>query len=659
MNHFYEFGSLRLDATGRVVYRDGVELQLTPKLIETLLVLVENAGMVVDKDALIRTVWGDTIVEEGGLKRNISMLRKALGEEGRLIETLPKRGYRFAAEVRERWEETPALAGEPVATELVLRRRANLRVTHQEEITDVDNPGVSFADEPAHMAASRPLFAARLRQNALPLSIATILLLLSGLLIWTISKLNRTSSSTPVKSIAVLPFKNLNATDDDEYLGIGMADVLITRLGNIKDLEVRPTSAILQINQHDQDSIAAGSRLGVDAVLESSMHVVNGRIRVTARLLRVSDRATIWAGQFDETESDIFKLQDALSARLAQSLQVKLNRNEQERFAKRYTDNIEAYRTHLRGRFYLDARSAEGYSQAINHFRQAIEIDSNYALAYAGLADAYALKAQVLFGGKTQAPLFEQAKETAQKALELDDELADAHTVLGWIKRMHEWDWAASEREFKRAIELDPNSAYAHQRYALLLAGLARAREAVNEIEKARTLDPLSPIIQQSASLVYYYLRDFEKSLAIAQQVVKLDPDYERMYVMLPEIYIQMQNYDAALSVLEERFSRGEEKGWVVALRARIYSRRGDKKKTQEEIQKLEAMSKKSDYLAHHLAIVYVEIGDTEKAIDWLQKDYLLRDDRMVWAKVFPVFDTLRAEPQFQAILRKMNLTED
>ncbi|HSE37306.1 MAG TPA: winged helix-turn-helix domain-containing protein, partial [Blastocatellia bacterium] len=292
INHFYEFGSVKLDATNRLLYKDGREIPLQPRVIETLMVLVKNAQTVVDKDTLLEAVWQDVVVEEGGLKRNISLLRKALGEEGQFIETLPKRGYRFTAEVKENWEESDFYGPGDLAADLVVQRRANLRITHEEQIDDSSDshPGGS-----SETRLSREKTFSRL---LVPVTAVILLLAALGVL-WMANQQGGSASAAPIKSIAVLPFKNLAPHADDEHFGIGIADALVTRLSRVKDLNVRPTSAVLRFNNQEHDSIAAGQALGVDAVLEGSIYRINDRIRVMSRLVRVNDQLPIWAGQFD------------------------------------------------------------------------------------------------------------------------------------------------------------------------------------------------------------------------------------------------------------------------------------------------------------------------------------------------------------------------
>jgi TolB-like protein len=332
----YEFGPFRVDAAQHLLFRDGVPVPLTPKAFDTLLVLVENSGRLVEKDNLMKEVWPDSFVEEGSLTRNISVLRKLLGGDSadtRYIETLPKRGYRFTVSVSQ-------LEGE----ELLVRRHAQVRIVTEEDV-----------DEPEEISATK-------KKLSLP---------------------------EAVRSLAVLPFKLLGGDLADEYLGLGIADALITKLSNIRRITVRPTSAVLNFTGLTQDAASSGRQLRVDAVLEGSIQRVNERIRVTVQLVGVEESAPLWGEKFDAAFTDIFEVEDRVSEQVVTALTSKLSGEESRFLVKRYTEDTEAYRSYLQGRYFWNKRTPEGLSKAVEFFREAIGRDPDYALAYAGLADCY------------------------------------------------------------------------------------------------------------------------------------------------------------------------------------------------------------------------------------------------------------------------------
>ncbi|HXG63884.1 MAG TPA: winged helix-turn-helix domain-containing protein, partial [Blastocatellia bacterium] len=423
--HLYEFGPFRLDTRRRLLSRDGRPVPLTPKLFQTLLALIVNSGQVVTKEDLISQVWPDAIIEEHGLTQNIFLLRKALGEDADghpYIETIPKVGYRFVAPVTEVDDQGPALLVEKTD-------RARALQTAEEEIVPQEGATV------AAPAAPQAFIPARDRKSGAGWGTAWVALaavaLLAGLMaavayVRSANQPTRSEALAGVRSIAVLPFKPLGADASDEYLGLGMADTLITKLSNIGQITVRPTSAIRRYAGQDADALAAGREQKVEAVLEGSIQRAGERIRLTVRLLHVRDGAPLWSYKCDELSTDIFAVQDAISEKVAEALTLELTGEERKRLAKHYTENTEAYQLYLQGRYFWNKRSGEGFRKALDYFHQAIEKDPNYALAYVGVADSYTMLADYdLLPPKAAAA---QAKAAATRALEIDDTLAEAHT---------------------------------------------------------------------------------------------------------------------------------------------------------------------------------------------------------------------------------------
>jgi DNA-binding winged helix-turn-helix (wHTH) protein/TolB-like protein len=441
----FRFGNYRLYPSEHLLLRDESPIPLQPKTFDILLVLVGSAGHLMARDDLMKAVWPDSFVEETNLTVNISLLRKALGDlpDGRpYIETVPRKGYRFNAEAVE--VEVGSTAAHQVAPE------ADGAAPRVEGPRDAG----AVAGKVALEGGSR-----QKRGWARTMLAPTMLvaMLAAGMwFAWPRLHSHPTSVRAAVKSVAILPFQPLESTPDDEYLGLGMADALITRLCNIHQVAVRPLGAIRKYAGTD-DPVAAGRQLAVQSVLEGSVQRLGDRTRVTARLLRVSDGEVLWAGQFDEKVKDMFQVEDSISQELANALTLNLSGDERRRVAQPATGNGEAYQLYLRGRFFWDKRSAEGVRKSLDYFEQAIQADPNYALAYAGLADAYILAGS--YGYTIMPPLeaMPKAKEAARKALSLDDGVAEAHASLAYIEFTYDWNWPGAEAEFKRAIELNPN----------------------------------------------------------------------------------------------------------------------------------------------------------------------------------------------------------
>jgi DNA-binding winged helix-turn-helix (wHTH) protein/TolB-like protein/Tfp pilus assembly protein PilF len=635
------FGNCRLDTQKKLLWADDKPVDLPLKAIELLCVLVEGRGSLLTKDQIWHDVWNDAFVEETNLTHNIYLLRKTLKDLGQanLIETVPRRGYRFCGEVFELPDE-----------EIVLKRHALTRTTV--EFQDADDsviavPRISGTD------------AKRIdRRVVLLVACIALAAVLGGAVIWRRQVQPARAESAAIRSIAVLPLRSLNDTEDDKLLSRGIADALMTSLGSVNKGRVISTDHAGSETGPQKEPSEVGREVSVDSVLDGTFQKSGGKLRVTLRLIRTIDGAQIWSRSFDESEGDIFKLQDAIAAETARSLKWDLSPDEQHKIAKRYTDNREAYEAYLRGRFLFDKRTSESYEMAIGQFERAIELDPNYALALSGLADVYAMQANAADSSDERGELYERSISTAVKALQLDEALAEAHTTLGWIKRTHEWDWAGSEAEFKRAIELNPNYANAHQWYALLLTTLGRGDEASREAQIAHDLEPLSLIVLQNYfSVAAYFRRDFAKADDVAEQIRSLQQDQKASARSLTYIFGKAGDHNKALEAGEAYLAKyGEPPNYIKVPLAIAYARTGQDAKAAEMISSLELRSDNNSEAVYRLAQVHGELGHKEEAIAMLQKCLAAHDDRMVWVKVESNFDSLRDDPRFNQILIQMNL---
>jgi DNA-binding winged helix-turn-helix (wHTH) protein/TolB-like protein/Tfp pilus assembly protein PilF len=656
INHFYEFGSVTLDAGNRLLYKNGEQLSVQPRVVEALLVLVKNARTVVDKDTLLKNVWPDVAVEEGALKRNIHLLRKALGEEGRFIQTLPKRGYRFTAEVTERWEEIPAYTIVNATSELVVERRANLRVTHEEEITDASDTQTTTPSETKDFRAAaihqRGLISSLRRHSFALLAASTVALVGVLGMLWFEGKAGSEARSARLESIAVLPFKNF-AGGGDVHIGIGIADVLITRLSSVKDLNVRPTSAVLKFDNIEQDSIAAGQMLGVDGVLEGSIYRAGDRIRVTARLVRVSDQSPIWAGQFDEKAGDFLSIQNAISQQVASSLALNRGRGEKDGLTKPYTESADAYQLYVKGRYHWNKRNTEGMAQAESFFRRAIEEDPNFALAYLGLADTLSTK-----GGHNE------SEYAIQKAIELDDRLGEAYASRGFWRMFKGWQWGDAQADFKRAVELKPGYGTAHQWYATLLAITGRVEEAKSEMRRALEIDPMSPNFLADMGQMHYFAREYDEAESYCLKALEIFPGFVLAHEYLSYIYTAKREDDKAFEGWlkagsafhpSSTYLKAEEILAQEQAKRESYRRSGLKGIWRDSIR---GLSMGGEGFSHFALLHYHALLDEkEEALDALEKAYQGHEFMLPFVNVDPVFDDLRSEPRFQAVSRRMGLS--
>jgi DNA-binding winged helix-turn-helix (wHTH) protein/TolB-like protein/Tfp pilus assembly protein PilF len=646
----YEFGRFHLDAAERLLLKDGRPVALMPKAFDTLLLLVENSGRLLDKEELIRSVWPDSFVEENSLNRSIYVLRKALGESPdqiKYIETVPKCGYRFVASVIQVNGEADLILEKYTSAEIVTEE--------EEEITDSKNSEPDPFEREALTINARPTVkpVSTLRRHSAAISGAIAVAALASLMyFWTTGKLTRAATTPKVKSIAILPFQNLGSGADDEHLGIGVADVLITRLSNLKEINVRPTSAVLKFEGQNNDSVAVGRVLEVDAVLEGSLQQRGDRIRVTARLVRVNDQSPIWAGQFDEQAKDLLAVQDRISEQLADSLALNLSGSEKATLTKRYTESADAYQFYFRARYHWNKRSWPEMTQAEYFFRRAIEKDPNFALAYVGLAD-------VLFTGSANS----EAYAAIKKALELDNNLGEAYATSGFASMFHGWHWKEAEENFNRAIELSPGCGTAHQWYATLLAMTGRADQAKMEMRRALDIDPMSYNFLADLGQMHYFAHEYGEAEAYCRKALEVHPEFSFAHQYLFNIYMKIGRYDEAFEeflkeyetfVADSRYSNESPGGFLSSYRE-TYRQAGMKGFLRLIIS--EELPARGGGFSYELARHYALLGEKEQALDWLEKSCESRDFLLPFVNPDPVFDDFRSEPRYQAVLHRMGLT--
>jgi DNA-binding winged helix-turn-helix (wHTH) protein/TolB-like protein/Flp pilus assembly protein TadD len=638
-NDGYEFGPFRVDKTKRRLLRDGEIVPLTPKAFDTLLVLIEHAGQLVEKDELMERVWPGVVVEENNLTQNISALRKALGEkreEPQYILTAPGAGYRFIAHVRESNDESSVdlTATPPQLDYYSIRNSARTE---------------SIADARSNWRRPRTV-------------IATTLIIAVGLAGVTYRVARRvrgaeaSSSRTQINSIAVLPFKPLTGDETDEYLGVGMADALITKLGTVKEITVRPTSSILRYANIDVDPEMAGKALEVKSLLDGRVQKSGDRIRVTLQLIRASDGASLWAGKFDEKYTDIFTVEDQISEQVVKALLPTLTGSEKQQLARHYTEDTEAYQSYIKGRYYWNKRDAEGLKKAIGYFEDAILKDPNYALAYAGLADSYATLGVV--EDQSSQDLMPKARSAALRALELDDGLAEAHASLAYVKHRFEWDWIGAEKEFRRAIELNPEYAAAHQWYGWFLISETRFDEAQSEFRRAEQIDPLSLYTNLTAGVASYYSGQYDKAAAQYRKVIEMDPNFWLAHRWLGKTYERLGKYDEAIREYQTVVSlHGGNMAQAPAL-ACVYAEAGRKTEARQVLADILRAAKQKYVSPHSLAMIYATLGDNDQAFAWLAKDLQEHDDDLVFLRVEERFQSLRPDPRFADLVKQVGIPQ-
>ncbi|HEX9928516.1 MAG TPA: winged helix-turn-helix domain-containing protein [Pyrinomonadaceae bacterium] len=623
-SHIYEFGDFRVNAAKRLLLkRDGKQVPLTPKVFETLLYLVQHDGKIVDKEDLMSAIWVDTIVEENNLSQNISILRRALGEkrgEHRFIATVPGRGFRFVADVH--------------------------KIEEDEKERKREREGKT--ESPENLPSRKEIHNSRIWIAAI-VAIAAIGFGIATFNVWR----TKTVSVSPIKTVAVLPFKPLVAENRDEALEMGMADTLISRLGNNREIVVRPLSSVRRYGDLEQDAVAAGRTLNVDSVLDGTIQRWGDKIRVTVRLVKVADGDSLWTGTFDENFTDIFVVQDTISNKVASALALKLSGEEQIKFEKRATNSAEAYENYSRGRYHYFKLTAPGILQAIVFYQRAIEIDSNYALAYAAMADAYRTLAITTYARSKE--VCPQAKSLALRALEIDGSLAEAHLAAGNVKFLCDWDWSDAERELKKAIELSPNNSDAHRSFAHVLSNVGRHDEAVAEGRHARELDPLTLVTNSlEGQFLLYAGRDDEAILRL-NKTLELEPNFWHAHAVLGRVYTYQKRYAEAVAELTKarEFSGGgtepaTQLGYALA-------RAGRRGEAEAVLAELKSFSIENYVPAYNFAMIYNGLNERAECLNYLEKSFQEREVQMTFVKVDSRWDSLRTEPRFIEIIKQMN----
>jgi len=593
VGHFYEFDSFRLDVIKRLLSRDGTSVPLTPKAFDLILALVEHRGALLEKGEIMRLLWPNMAVEENNLTVIVSSLRKVLGEspvEHRYIVTIPKRGYCFVAQVNEVWGTRDG-------------------VDHAKGVPANGSKREVTEDwrQPVHHA----------------------------------------------KSIAVMPFRTMSAGQNEDYLGLGMSDALITKLGSIRQIIVRSTSTVLSQTGGRPDPLLVGRKLGVDLLLEGWVQRADKRIRVTIQLVDVRDGSSLWSEKFDALFTDIFDVQDTISEQVTRALMLKLSGEERKQLTKRHTENSEAYRLYLKGRYFWNKRMVEGLTKAGEYFRLATELDPDYALAYVGIADCYNMLS--FFSGFSPKDFYPKAREAVAKALELDDTLAEAHASLALVEMMSDWDWVRAEQGFQRAINLNPTYSPARQWYAKLLTALGRHEEALTEIKMAQDLDPLSLIVGAIVGYVHYYARQYDRAIYYSQKNLELDPHFALTYWDLGWSYQQKGMYPEAVATFQKAVSLSGGTKMVSEL-GYTYALSGRNDEAEKELKKLLRLSKRQYVSPYEIALIYVGLGEKDSALTWLERAAEDRAWESICLQVEPKFDRFRSDSRFTELVRRIGL---
>jgi DNA-binding winged helix-turn-helix (wHTH) protein/TolB-like protein/Tfp pilus assembly protein PilF len=644
--HVYEFGDFRLDTARRLLLRlDGTLVPLTPRVFETLLYMVEHHGVVLDKERLMEAVWPDSIVEENNLSQNISTLRRIFGDtpgSHGYIVTVPGRGYRFVAEVREQIDNGNATA-------------------KAEDGTGPTSP--ENREEPATTKGRQRLPG----KTGGPLALVVLGVILFAAAVValrsTVQWLEKfgmgsatpvTSSGTVIErvhSIAVLPFQPLGRDLNEELLGLGMADAVIGRMSNLKPLRVLPTSAVLKYKGPAGDPLAAGRALQVDAILSGTIQRAGDQIRATVQLVHVASGRTIWSAKFDQTFTDIFDIQDSISDNVVRSLALDLTTDEQKQLGKRYTTNIAAYDSYLMGLYFWNKRSKEGLEKAIDYFRRAVQEDPNFALAFALMADCYYL--QFYYGYESGSDQIRNAKAAGDRALLLDDSVAQGHIARAMVQSMQQ-ELHLSMQSLRRALDLNPNLATAHLRYAWCLTSYGRLNDAVQEMKRAQELDPLSATNSTALGILLTFTGQFNDALAYCSRAAELDPNN---YVVRCNLAIAYELNGMFQQAIDQYRKAGElspeRKGDVLASIATVLTSAGRKSEADSMMPEILELATEGKVDPYGVAILFAARDEKDQAFQWLAKAVANRQLMSGVIRYDPQLDSLRSDNRFAALLEQ------
>jgi len=457
----------------------------------------------------------------------------------------------------------------------------------------------------------------------------------------------------PGKSLAVLPFTNLSGNPENAYFAAGIQDEIVTRLAKITELRVISCTSTKRFKSAPDDLPAIATELGVANILEGSVQRAADEVRVNVQLIKAESDAHLWADTFDRKLTDIFKIETEIAKTVAETLQAKLSGSEQHAIAARPTENTEAYELYLKGRFFWDKRTGENLKKSIDYFNQAIAADPNYALAYVGLADCYLLLEDYV--GIPASETYQKAQAFAQRALQLDSSLAEAHTSLAYVYS-NLWLWEQAEEEFKRAIKLNPNYSTAHHWYSLYLLDLGRNDEAMAEIKRAHELDPLSLIIGTTLNYAYFAEGDVDSSIAQCKRVIDLDPNFPRAHEYLGLAYLTQGRYSEAIVELQKAVELSGRDRRPLRDLGYGYAVSGKRAEALTVLKEIEGNYEKHKAIGQDCAAVYAGLGEKDQAFAWLEKDFQVRSGLLAWSRWTPPFDSLRSDPRFADLLRRMGL---
>jgi TolB-like protein/DNA-binding winged helix-turn-helix (wHTH) protein/Tfp pilus assembly protein PilF len=648
----FRFGVFEADISAGELRRNGHKLRLSEQPLQILLMLLERPGEIISREELRGHLWRDQSFGDfdHGLNNAVLRLREALGDSSdnpRFISTVHRRGYRFIAPVQlvlpaqKPVEEAPGVIETPAA------------ISNQ-ILVPVGPPGLPTSEDLAwrnRLAANPGLRRKLIAWALIPLCAAGLLIV--SLIAWSAYK----AAGAPA-SLVVLPLENLSGDPNQDYFADGMTDDLIANLAKIRSLRVISRSTAMAYKGTRRPLSQIARELHVDAVVEGTVLRAGDRVRITAELVQVSSDHHLWADTYESQMGDVLALQNRVSSAIVNEIRINLTPGDRERLAGSPSVRPEAYENYLKGRYYWNKRTNQSLAKAIGYFGQAVQQDNRYALAYAGLADSYSILGATIYGSVSTLEAAGKAKEAAEKALALDPQMAEAQTSLATVKFNYDWDWSGAESDFRRAIQLDPNYATAYQRYSLYLMAMGRVQSSLEQIDRARQLDPLSISINFSDGWRLYLARQYANAAQQLRDTLEMDPSNGLVHLILGQTYEYMGNTEAALTEFREAARLSPETPLMTAGLAAAYARSGNRPEALKLLASLSVQAQHEYVSPYYVAVVYAALGESNQALDWLDKAYADRSNGLVFLKMDPDLDPLRGNPRFKAIQKKLQFPE-
>ena len=642
------FGVFEVNLEARELRKHGTRVRLTGHAFEILALLLERPGEIVTRKQLRARLWPvDTFVDfDHGLNTAVKKLRAALGdspENSRYIETVPRYGYRFVAPVETARQQAITQVGADATRRLVsdfaqgtgeiARSRLSLSLVGKFVLAALVLISVALV---LNLAKTRERLLALLQPSSEPASTAIL-------------------ATNPSRSIAVLPLENLSGDREQDYFVEGMTDELTTDLAQFQGLRVISRTSAMHYKGINESAQQIGKELGVDTLIEGTVERVGEHVRIRAQLIDCHTDRHLWAKSYDREFKDVLALQSEIARDIVEQTQGNVSRQSIRPPLDLRPVNASAYEAYLKGRYFWNKRTPEGFQQAVESFQQAIAKDPNYARAYSGLADTYALISSYSLAPPDQ--IIPKAHAAALRALQIDERLAEAHASLALVTENYDWDWQTVEKEYKRAIELDPNYATAHHWYAEYLALQGRFDQAFAEMQHARLLDPLSLIMAIDNAAILYYARQYDRAIEQYRTVLAMEPGFGHAHIAIVA-YVQKGEFPNALAEIA-RWRRSKDGPWIWAYEAYVRGRAGQVARARYALGKFRETNRrwKTDPVGM-LALAYTGMGNKDEAFTWLQKAFAEHSIVLLALKVDPAYDPLRSDPRFQDLLRRLGFAQ-